>query len=105
MNYQINYKVKVPVTNSVDLSNDYGTITLNEIKGKAEINCDYGKILIGVYHTENNNINIDYTSNSEIEFMNGGTINADYSKFRIEKAKSVELNADYTKSELKTLKI
>lgn len=99
MNYQINYKVKVPVTNSVDLNNDYGTITLNEIKGKAEINCDYGKILIGSLYHENNSINIDYTSDSEIELMNGGTINADYSKFRIEKAKNVELNADYTDSE------
>lgn len=98
MNYQIDYKVKVPVTNSVDLSNDYGTITLNEIKGKAEINCDYGKILIGNLFHENNSINIDYTSDSEIELMNGGTINADYSKFRIEKAKNISLNADYTDS-------
>lgn len=99
MNYQINYKVKVPVTNSVDLNNDYGTITLNEIKGKAEISCDYGKILIGSLYHENNSINIDYTSDSEIELMNGGTINADYSKFRIEKAKNIDLNADYTDSE------
>ncbi len=99
MNYQIDYKVKVPVTNSVDLNNDYGTITLNEIKGKAEINCDYGKILIGSLFHENNSINIDYTSESEIELMNGGSINADYSKFRIEKAKKIELNADYTDSE------
>lgn len=98
MNYQIDYKVKVPVTNSVDLNNDYGTITLNEIKGKAEINCDYGKIIIGSLFHENNSINIDYTSDSEIEFMNGGSINSDYSKFRIEKAKKVELNADYTDS-------
>lgn len=99
MNYQIDYKVKVPVTNSVDLNNDYGTISLNEIKGKAEINCDYGKILIGSLYHENNSIKINYTSDSEIELMNGGSINADYSKFRIEKAKNIELNADYTDAE------
>ena len=99
MNYQIDYKIKVPVTNRVDLNNDYGTITLNEIKGRAEINCDYGKILIGSLFHEDNSINIDYTSDSEIELMNGGSINADYSKFRIEKAKKIELNADYTDSE------
>lgn len=99
MNYQINYKVKVPVTNSVGLENDYGTISLNEIKGQAKIDCDYGKILIGNLYHENNTINIDYTSDSEIELINGGTINADYSKFRIVKAKKIELNADYTDSE------
>lgn len=98
MNYQIDYKIKMPVTNSANLNNDYGTISLNEIKGKASINCDYGKIIIGsLFHTDNS-INIDYTSDSEIEFMNGGTINADYSKFRVVKAKNIELNADYTDS-------
>ena len=45
MNYQIDYKIKMPVTNSADLTNDYGTISLNEIQGKADINCDYGKLL------------------------------------------------------------
>ena len=98
MNYQIDYKIKMPVTNSVNLNNDYGTISLTEIKGKASINCDYGKIIIGSLYHADNSINIDYTSDSEIDFMNGGTINADYSKFRVVKAKNIELNADYTDS-------
>jgi hypothetical protein len=96
MSYQIDYKVKMPITNEANLTNDYGTISLNELKGKAKINCDYGKILIGSLFHEDNSINIDYTSNSVIEFMNTGTINADYSKIRVEKAKSIKLNADYT---------
>lgn len=99
MSYQIDYKVKVPVTNSVGLNNDYGTISLNEIKGKANINCDYGKILIGSLYHNDNSINIDYSNDSEIELINGGTINSDYSKFRVEKAKKIDLNADYTDSE------
>jgi hypothetical protein len=98
MNYQIDYKVKMPVTNSADFSNDYGSISLNELKGKATINCDYGKIILGSLHHADNSINIDYTSDSEIEFMNGGNINADYSKLRVVKANRVELNADYTES-------
>ena len=96
MNYQIDYKVKAPVTNKVNLTNDYGTISLSELEGRAEINCDYGKILIGSLKHEDNEINIDYTSNSVIELMNGGTINADYSKLTVEKAKKIQLNADYT---------
>lgn len=96
VNFQINYKVKMPVTNDADLVNDYGSISLNELKGKAKINCDYGKILIGSLYHADNSINIDYTSNSNIEFMNSGSINADYSKLTIEKAKKIDLNADYT---------
>ncbi len=96
MNYQIDYKVKMPVTNSADFSNDYGMVSLNEIKGKAKISCDYGKIRIGSLYHDDNSINIDYTNDSEIELMNGGVINADYSKLRVEKAKNIKLNADYT---------
>ncbi len=96
VHFQIDYKVKMPVTNSVKLDNDYGSISLNELKGKAEINCDYGKIIIGSLYHSSNSIHIDYTNNSVIEMMNGGEINADYSKITIEKAKKVELNADYT---------
>ena len=96
ISFEVNYKVKMPVTNQADLKNDYGSITLNELKVKATINCDYGKIVIGsLYHT-NNDINIDYTSNSTIELMNGGNINADYSGLTVEKAKAIDLNADYT---------
>lgn len=98
VNFQIDYKVKMPVTNNVDFANDYGSISLNELRGKADINCDYGKIIIGSLFHENNSINIDYTNDSNIEFMNGGSINADYSSFRVEKAKKVLLNADYTNS-------
>ncbi len=96
VNFQIDYKVKMPVTNKASLYNDYGSISLNELKGKAEINCDYGKILIGSLFHADNEINIDYTNNSVIEFINGGTINADYSDLIVEKAKKIDLVADYT---------
>jgi hypothetical protein len=86
----------MPVTNQADFKNDYGSISLNELKGKADINCDYGKIIIGSLYHVDNRINIDYTSNSTIELMNGGNINADYSGLTIEKAKTINLNADYT---------
>ena len=96
VNYKINYKVKVPVTNDTDLRNDYGNITLNETTGDCSINCDYGSIIIGDLISNNNKINIDYTNNSTIGLMNGGSINADYSKLTVEEAGSIDLNADYT---------
>ncbi|MCF6296503.1 MAG: hypothetical protein L3J08_00720 [Flavobacteriaceae bacterium] len=96
INYQIDYKVKIPITNNVYLINDYGTISLNELKGKAKINCDYGKIIIGDLLHSDNNINMDYTKNSTIEFMNDGQINADYSSLTIGKAKNINLSADYS---------
>ncbi|MEZ4875532.1 MAG: hypothetical protein R2793_08810 [Flavobacteriaceae bacterium] len=97
---EINYTIKMPITNSVDLNNDYGSITLNELKGVAKINCDYGQINIGKLEADNNYLNFDYTKNSTIGYMKSGKINADYSSFSIDKTENIELNADYTHSEI-----
>ena len=96
---EINYVVKIPVTNSVNLTNNYGNISINKLKGTAKIKCDYGQLIIGELLGENNQLNFDYTTKSTIEFMKSGTINADYSGFTLGKADNIKLTADYTDSE------
>jgi hypothetical protein len=98
---EINYTIKIPITNSVDLNNDYGAISLNRLKGNAKINCDYGQLIIGELLADNNYLNFDYTNKSTIEFMKSGKINADYSEFTLNKVEKLELIADYTQSEVK----
>ena len=93
---QINYTIKMPVTNNVELNNDYGAISLDKLKGSAKINCDYGRLTIGELLNSNNKISIDYTNKSTIEYMKGGEINADYSTLHIEKAGKAKLNSDYS---------
>ena len=94
--YQINYTVKMPVTNNVDLNNKYGNIQLNELKGAAKIDCDYGKLIIGELQSATNSINIDYCKNSTINYMKLGNINADYSKLTIDKTSYAKINSDYS---------
>lgn len=96
VNYKINYEVKMPETNAVDLDNDYGSIYLDNLEGTANINCDYGKISIGELHNTNNVINLNYCSSSTIEYMNEGTLNLDYSKINLDKAKQTKITADYS---------
>lgn len=98
VNMQINYTIKVPVKNSVNLNNDYGGIMLDRIDGHAKINCDYGRLEIGELHGRNNQLNFDYTSGSSIGYMKSGEIKADYSGFTIKKAGDLIINADYTNS-------
>lgn len=93
---KINYIIKMPVTNNAKLNNDYGNIVLDRLTGVAFINCDYGKLDIGRLENDVNNINIDYTKGSNIEYLNRGVINADYSTLHIEKSDLVKLNADYS---------
>ncbi|UOB18242.1 hypothetical protein [Abyssalbus ytuae] len=97
---EINYTIKVPVGNSVDLNNDYGSINLDKINGKAHISCDYGRINLGELNADNNLLSFDYTSNSTIGFIKSGKISADYSGYEIEKAGNLEISADYTSSKI-----
>lgn len=101
---EINYTIKLPVTNSVDLSNDYGSINLDRLDGKANISCDYGKLIIGDLNADGNELRFDYTNNSEIHFMKSGNINADYSSYRLEDANELKISADYTQTSIGTVK-
>lgn len=96
VNMQVNYTIKLPIKNSVNLSNDYGGINLDRIDGHAKISCDYGRLEIGELHGRNNSLNFDYTTESHIGYIKSGEIRADYSGFTIDKAENLRINADYT---------
>ena len=98
VNMEINYLIKLPITNNVDLNNDYGSINLDRLEGQAKISCDYGKITTKELMADNNSISFDYTNNSYFEYIKSGKINADYSGFTVGKTKNLDINADYTKS-------
>lgn len=93
---QVNYTIKLPVKNSVNLNNDYGSIFLDRIDGHAKISCDYGKMEIGELRGRNNELRFDYTSRSTFDYINSAEIIADYSGFTIEKAGDLTIKADYT---------
>lgn len=96
LSYQVNYTIKMPVSNNVTLDNDYGTILIDQINGRTAINCDYGKLLIGDLNNSANTINIDYCNGSSIGFMKAGLINADYSKITVDKTDNIKINSDYS---------
>ncbi|SDX26365.1 hypothetical protein SAMN05444411_10466 [Lutibacter oricola] len=97
INIEVNYKISLPVTNNLEVYNDYGNVNLDKIEGKTKFNVDYGKINLGELLNSENNINIDYTNNSQIDFMKDGAINADYSTLHLERSGRTKLNADYSK--------
>ncbi|MFI2742910.1 hypothetical protein ACG2LH_09240 [Zhouia sp. PK063] len=100
VNMEINYTIKLPVTNSVNLSNDYGGIQIDKLNGDASISCDYGKLTLGRLNGNNNSLAFDYTTNATIEYIKNARINADYSDFELAEVGNLELSADYTKSKI-----
>lgn len=100
VNMEINYIIKMPITNNVDLSNDYGSINLDTLKGYSKIDCDYGKITTKQLLGESNKLSFDYSNNCYFEYIKNAEINADYSSFTISKAINIVMNADYTDSKI-----
>jgi len=98
VNMKVNYVVKMPITNHVNLSNDYGSINLGKLEGRAQINCDYGKITTEELMADNNALTFDYSSGCYFSYIKSGRINADYSSYTVGKSKQIDINADYTKS-------
>ncbi|AGC78161.1 hypothetical protein LX97_03042 [Nonlabens dokdonensis] len=103
-NMKINYIVKMPVTASLDISNDYGTVKLDRLEGKANISCDFGRLDIGQLLAENNELRFDYTNNSHIDYMKSGIIRADFSGFELHGTEKVEFKGDYTKAKIHDVK-
>lgn len=102
-NMEIDYFVKMPITNQVDLENDYGNINLDKLEGRAKISCDYGKIITKGLMADNNSLNFDYSDNCYFEYIKSGEINADYSGFKVSKANKLTINADYTDAEIQVV--
>ncbi len=100
VNMEINYLVKMPITNAVILDNDYGNINLDKLEGVAKINCDYGKITTKELMADNNSISFDYTNNSYFEYIKSGKIHADYSGYTVSKTEDLDISADYSKSRI-----
>lgn len=103
-NMKIDYIVKMPVTASLDISNDYGTIILDRLKGTAKIKCDFGRLDIGQLLGNNNELRFDYTNNSHIDYMKSGTIKADFSDFELHGSEKVDYKGDYTKAKFEDVK-
>ncbi len=96
----IHYIIKIPITNHVDLKNDYGSINLDKLEGAAKIRCDYGKITTKELMNSDNSLYFDYSQNCYFEYIKSGSINADYSGFTVSKTKNLNINADYTGSKI-----
>ncbi len=100
VNISVNYIVKMPITNSVVLNNDYGSINLGKLEGQAKINCDYGKITTKELMADDNILTFDYSSGCYFDYIKSGKINADYSGFTVGKTETLDINTDYTKSKI-----
>ncbi len=100
VNMEVNYIVRAPESNNLEISNDYGGIYIDRTTGNTSIICDYGKLDLGELRGDSNSLNFDYTRNSKIDYVKSATINADYSDYEILEAEHLVITADYSQSKI-----
>jgi len=100
VNMEVNYIIRAPERNNLDINNDYGGIYIDKTTGNAKISCDYGKMDIGELRGRSNYLNFDYTRSSRIGYVTNAEINADYSDYEIEEAEELLISADYSTSKI-----
>lgn len=93
---EINYIVKIPVTNSINIQNDFGNVTVDTLKGVAKISCDHGKITTSELMADGNELNFDHTKDSYFEYIKSGKINADFSSYTLAKTNTISISGDHT---------
>ena len=100
VNMEVNYIVRAPEGNHLNISNDYGGIYIDKTSGNTEISCDYGKLDLGELRGKSNYLNFDYTRSSNIGYVTNAEINADYSDYEVMEAGQLLINADYSQSKI-----
>lgn len=99
-NYRVDFTIRMPKTAQADMTNEFGNIAMDVLDGKATLDCSFGNLTLEELNHSNNSISLDYSSDSEIGYMAGGTISADYSNLSVERSNELKLNADYGKTRL-----
>lgn len=95
---EIDYVIKMPMTNNVDLRNKFGAINLDKLEGSSKIRCDHGKITTKELLSNNNNISFNHTRDNYFDYIKNAEISATHSGFTIAKVENLKLRAQHTKS-------
>jgi hypothetical protein len=95
LNLEINYLVKIPKNGHIDLTNKYGNIYVEELNGTSKIELNYGSLTLGQFKNNSNNIELQYVTNSTIDFIDNLKIKCNYSKLSIEKNYGILIDGNY----------
>ncbi len=100
---EINYTIKMPKNGTLGINNQYGDIKLGKVYGAINLSCQYGDVIIDELNSENNNLKLQYCSNSRINYIKGGDVDIQYSDLIVSKANILSLTSQYGDVNIGTL--
>lgn len=94
--FQVDYTVNMPASMSLDLTNKFGDIFINEAGGKARINLSYGSLVVNKLNNSDNLIDLKFCNSAKIKSIKGAVVNLKYSTLDIDYAGSLRLDSKFS---------
>ena len=93
--FSIDYMINMPVTISLDLTNKFGDIYINEIQGKSRISLGYGNLEAKKLGNSDNLLEIKF-SKARINWIKGAVVTLKYSEMTLDYAGSLRLDSKFS---------
>ncbi len=96
----INYEVKMPKSNALTLDHSFGSFTINDLSGKANIELKFGNAQVGHLSHPENDLRFEFADNVEITHLEKGKLTLKYSTLKLNAANDLSINSEFSNSSI-----
>ncbi len=93
--FSIDYVISMPVGASLDLTNKFGDIFVNETQGKTKITLGYGNLEAKKLANSDNTLDIKF-GKARVNWMKGAVVSLKYSEMHLDYAGSLRLDSKFS---------
>ncbi len=93
--FSIDYMINMPVTISLDITNKFGDIYVNEVQGKSRMNLSYGNLEAKKLGNSDNLLDIKF-SKARVNWIKGAVLTLKYSEMTLDYAGSLRLDSKFS---------
>ncbi len=91
---EINYKVRMPVSGNLKVTNSFGEVILNNLDGSSLVNVSYGAFYARKLNNKDNDVTVKF-GKATIDYALYLTLNSSYSDVAVKRVKLLHLTSKY----------
>jgi len=96
--FEINYVVKMPKGNPLQIANKYGSVQVPDFDGPTDLEVKYGQLSTGSLNNAKNNVTVSYsTGQCQMAYVKGGNLIFMYSNLLLDGADEIKTTTGYSK--------
>ncbi len=98
--FEVNYDVKMPRTNNLNLKNEFGPFIINDLDGKADIEVKFGSANIGKLTHAENKLAFEFSDQVLIQHLDKGHLTVKFSKCELGAATDIKVASEFSDIEI-----